>query len=571
MDRCEIVEQVKGLQTIDDLVALLNQIKSEEFHMVSHPVAAHQLFYYSNPKHGEDRYQTFQIRKKSGGMREICAPSYKLAILLRVINFMFKSVYVPSESTMGFAEGRSVVSNASFHAGHNYVFNIDLENFFPSIPQGRVWKRLQLPPFNFTADIASILAGICCYPDEKTGKNVLPQGAPTSPLLSNAICDKLDRRMRGVAKRFGLHYTRYADDMSFSSMHNVYQEGSEFRKEVKRIVEVEGFVMNDKKTRLLRTKERQEVTGLTVNNKANVTRKYLHDLRRYIYVWERDGYGKAYAFFYRHYKQEKGYIKKGEPIMENVIGGKLNYLRMVKGQNNAAYQKLQKRFDALQQIVYIDTETDKTDKYIYVQPYSLSDFEDLFHTQITLDVTKRKKLVGRCTIDGIAKEISISLSTQEFLREQLERISIGDISSQDFFREFYVTLCRKKGKNRWLITKNSLKRSSCLSLQDARVDIDVLLDVWEKSGIDEAAKLLDQNVYGKDGVGQYMILKPIEISSSEPSVPDAAGKSDSSLPSDKDDILDLFEKNPDFFDQLEETIKKYENGELEDGEEVYEF
>ena len=557
MDRCEIVEQVKGLQTIDDLVALLNQIKSEEFHMVSHPVTAHQLFYYSNPKHGENRYQTFQIRKKSGGMREICAPSYKLAILLRVINFMFKSVYVPSESTMGFAEGRSVVSNASFHAGHNYVFNIDLENFFPSIPQGRVWKRLQLPPFNFTADIASILAGICCYPDEKTGKNVLPQGAPTSPLLSNAICDKLDRRMRGVAKRFGLHYTRYADDMSFSSMHNVYQEGSEFRKEVKRIVEVEGFVMNDKKTRLLRTKERQEVTGLTVNNKANVTRKYLHDLRRYIYVWERDGYGKAYAFFYRHYKQEKGYIKKGEPIMENVIGGKLNYLRMVKGQNNAAYQKLQKRFDALQQIVYIDTETDKTDKYIYVQPYSLSDFEDLFHTQITLDVTKRKKLVGRCTIDGIAKEISISLSTQEFLREQLERISIGDISSQDFFREFYVTLCRKKGKNRWLITKNSLKRSSCLSLQDARVDIDVLLDVWEKSGIDEAAKLLDQNVYGKDGVGQYMILKPIEISSSEPSVPDAAGKSDSSLPSDKDDILDLFEKNPDFFDQLEETIKKY--------------
>ena len=571
MDRCEIVEQVKGLQTIDDLVALLNQIKSEEFHMVSHPVTAHQLFYYSNSKHGENRYQTFQIRKKSGGMREICAPSYKLAILLRVINFMFKSVYVPSESTMGFAEGRSVVSNASFHAGHNYVFNIDLENFFPSIPQGRVWKRLQLPPFNFTADIASILAGICCYPDEKTGKNVLPQGAPTSPLLSNAICDKLDRRMRGVAKRFGLHYTRYADDMSFSSMHNVYQEGSEFRKEVKRIVDVEGFVMNDKKTRLLRTKERQEVTGLTVNNKANVTRKYLHDLRRYIYVWERDGYGKAYAFFYRHYKQEKGYIKKGEPIMENVIGGKLNYLRMVKGQNNAAYQKLQKRFDALQQIVYIDTETDKTDKYIYVQPYSLSDFEDLFHTQITLDVTKRKKLVGRCTIDGIAKEISISLSTQEFLREQLERISIGDISSQDFFREFYVTLCRKKGKNRWLITKNSLKRSSCLSLQDARVDIDVLLDVWEKSGIDEAAKLLDQNVYGKDGVGQYMILKPIEISSSEPSVPDAAGKSDSSLPSDKDDILDLFEKNPDFFDQLEETIKKYENGELEDGEEVYEF
>lgn len=258
--------------------------------------------------------------------------------------------------------------------------------------------------------------------------------------------------------------------------------------------------------------------------------------------------------------------------MENVIGGKLNYLRMVRGQNNAAYQKLQKRFDALQQIVYIDTETDKTDKYIYVQPYSLSDFEDLFHTQITLDVTKRKKLVGRCTIDGIAKEISISRSTQEFLREQLEQLPIGDIPSQEFFRQFYVTLCRRKGKNRWLITKNSLKRSSCLSLQDARVDIDALLDIWETQGIESAAKHLNQNVYGKDGVGQFRLMQPIDLSDLPTSDSSETETLDSSVKSQESNILDLMRfDNLGEYEELMKEVSELEAGDFEDGDVIFEL
>ena len=134
-------------------------------------------------------------------------------------------------------------------------------------------------------------------------------------------------------------------------MHNtyngkpIYNEGSVFRTEIKRIIEEQGFKMNDKKTRLQRDGERQEVTGLTVNQRANVTRKYVRDLRWMLHCWEKDGYGKAYALFYNYYKRTKGYIKKGEPVMENVIDGKLNYMRMVKGAKDSTYLKLLARFN----------------------------------------------------------------------------------------------------------------------------------------------------------------------------------------------------------------------------------
>ena len=82
---------------------------------------------------------------------------------------------------MGFAEGRSIVMNASVHTGHHYVFNIDLENFFPSIPQARVWARLQVPPFNFPVEVANVVAGLCCHVNAEGTQNVLPQGAATHP------------------------------------------------------------------------------------------------------------------------------------------------------------------------------------------------------------------------------------------------------------------------------------------------------------------------------------------------------------------------------------------------------
>ena len=486
MEKNEILNRTQSLTTVKDLADILNDIKLSEFGSLRHAITDKQLFHFSNANIVANRYKTFSIKKKSGGVREINAPCYQLGLILYLLNILLKAIYTPKSSAMGFTEGRSVVDNAKVHVGHHYVFNLDLKDFFPSIPQARVWARLQYPPFNFNQDIASVVAGLCCHFNLDKSKCVLPQGAATSPLLTNAICDNLDRKMRGVAKKYGLHYTRYADDMTFSSMHNVYQENSEFREEILRIIREEGFIINDKKTRLQKEGERQDVTGLTVNSIVNVSRQYISDLRWLLHIWEKEGYAKAYSMFYPKYKKEKGYIKKGEPVMENVIGGKLNYLRMVKGENNPAYIRLQERYNKLQQLVFVDNETDDKTSYIYVQPYKMAEFMDYFSTTITLIVSSRGKLVGKCNLAGMDKILPISLSTQKILCPDLDKKNIGDIILSDKLKKCFVTLCRSKGKNFWLITRHQPKRSKCLSVQHANIDIDKLLSLWDTCGLEVA-------------------------------------------------------------------------------------
>lgn len=500
MEKSAIIETLKNMKTVSDLASVLDSIKQNEFGSIRYTISEKMLRHFSSDSIAPKRFRTFHIRKKSGGLREIKAPCRQLDVILTCVNILLKSVYEPSDAAMGFTAGRSVVNNAQLHTGHNYVFNIDLKDFFPSIPQARVWKRLQLAPFNFPKDIASVLAGLCCSYDKTLKENVLPQGSPASPLLTNAICDKLDRKMRGVAKRFGLHYSRYADDMTFSSMHNVYQEGSEFRNEIQRIITEQGFRMNEAKTRLQKTGARQEVTGLTVNAVANVSRQYVSDLRWILHKWEKEGYAKAYALFYPKYKHEKGYIKKGEPVMENVIGGKLNYLKMVRGANNPAYQKLVYRFDALQELVFVDSETDDKKSYVYVQPYTMVDFQALFHTEVSLTVSRDGKLVGKCTIDNREKILPISKSTQTILCPDLADKAEGEMIQAESLDQCFVTLCRSKGKNFWLITKFEPKRSHCLSAQNLKVSPNELLSLWENCGFENAAEKLALFVqYGRSG------------------------------------------------------------------------
>ena len=206
--------------------------------------------------------------------------------------------------------------------------------------------------------IANVIANMCCVPMEVERKNqsgewqkvqrkVLPQGAPTSPVLTNVICQRLDQLLTGLAKRFGLNYTRYADDITFSSMHNVYQSDGEFIRELNRIIQDQGFHIKESKTRLQREAFRQEVTGLLVNEKANVQQRYIKQLRMWLYYWERYGYERASGFFLKEYIADKGHTKNGKPDMANVISGKLDYLKMVKGAENELYQKLKVRFEKI--------------------------------------------------------------------------------------------------------------------------------------------------------------------------------------------------------------------------------
>lgn len=117
------------MKTVKDFADLLGQIKRDEFGTCKYKVTEQQLLHFSNAKVVPNRYKTFLIRKKSGGTREINAPCYQLGVLLYITNILFKAVYTPSSSVMGFTEGKSVVDNAKMHANHHYVFNIDLKDF----------------------------------------------------------------------------------------------------------------------------------------------------------------------------------------------------------------------------------------------------------------------------------------------------------------------------------------------------------------------------------------------------------------------------------------------------------
>lgn len=357
MEKEQIASIALKMENKSDLLKLLNSMLHDDMEQLGEkffPFTIKQINFYCNPNHTARRYRHFNIKKKSGGTRLITAPKTKAyKHILRYVNEILKSLYTPSQYATGFTQGRSVLNNAQVHIGQNYVLNIDLKDFFPSIAQPRVWKRLQLKPFNFPVPIASLIAGLCCMKEtvekedgSKVHRYVLPQGAPTSPILTNMICDTLDRRLAGLAKRFGLNYTRYADDITFSSMHNVYQKDGEFWTELKRLIVDQGFVINEKKTRLQKRGFRQEVTGIIVNEKPNINRRYTREIRDLLHIWQRYGYNDAYTRFYPKYKIERP-SKKGNPDLANVIGGKLMYLKMVRGEEDKVYQKLYSLYCAL--------------------------------------------------------------------------------------------------------------------------------------------------------------------------------------------------------------------------------
>ncbi|HEX8378785.1 MAG TPA: reverse transcriptase family protein [Pedobacter sp.] len=345
-----------------DLLVLLNYSKRFIYGHAARPFDLRQLNYNATDKANPSRYTKFVIKKKSGNERVIYAPAKGLKSIQKCLNLILQCVFTPHPAANGFITEKSIVSNARNHIGRNYVFNIDLKDFFPSIDQARVWKCFQIEPFflnenNKNVALAGLLASICCTEMEverestegqleKVFKNVLPQGAPTSPTISNIVCRRLDTILTGVAKRFGLVYSRYADDITFSSSHNVFQAGGEFIKEVERVIGNQNFAINTSKTRLQRPEYKQEVTGLIVNSSLNTPRRYRKQLRAWLYLWETYGYNKAYDFFLKDYIKSKGRTLK-VPDMDMVIGGKLDYLRMVKGDDSTEYRFLIDKFRSL--------------------------------------------------------------------------------------------------------------------------------------------------------------------------------------------------------------------------------
>ena len=490
------------MQTKADLLRLLNDLKADDLQDKAYPIPMKALNFYCNPVH-EKRYKSFFIPKKSGGKREISAPCRGLVSILTYLNVMFEAMYEPAQCVCGFVIGKSVVDNANNHVGKNYVFNLDMKDFFPSIQQARVWARLQAAPYNIKREVANIIAGLCCM-KTSDGRFVLPQGAPTSPILTNMICERLDRRLSGLAKRFGLSYSRYADDITFSSTQYVYSVDGEFMKELKRIVSDEHFSLNDKKTRLQKRNVRQEVTGVTVNEKTNVTRKYVREIRQLLYIWQKYGYNDAYSKFYPRYKAEKGHVKKGEPVLENVLSGKLLYLKMVKGEYDTTYLKLREQFDNLSgntimhkptntEFCYILTyEWDKCIAINSIVPFKLHIDDD------DLQTTASGNYKGKIEVNGEFMPVFISEGV-------LLQMKITKQFGYSDKWKWYISLCESIKGRFWLIHRG--KHADATHTPAPNKTISQIIDIWARKGLDKAKEVFVNSHYQvKDALDIKTIL-----------------------------------------------------------------
>ncbi len=305
-------------------------------------------YFYSvlNTVKSKKGYTKFIIPKKNGGSREIFAPSESIKNLQRKIKDYIEEKFIPHNCAKGFRKGCSNIDNAKMHLKPNWCLNLDLKDFFPSINFGRVYGMLMAEPFNANKKIAVALAHILCF------DNMLPQGAPTSPLISNLIAYSLDNKLLSLAKEYHCHYSRYADDISFSSnakyipkelvlFDDLIQEwcvGDVLQKTIENC----GFNINHNKTRLLKKNQRQEVTGVLVNTKPNLPREYYRELRSLLYKIKTKGLKEAAKTNHEKY----GYCSDSSEIkLLSFINGKLAYYKSVVGKENSSYNKLCKLYN----------------------------------------------------------------------------------------------------------------------------------------------------------------------------------------------------------------------------------
>ena len=285
-------------------------------------------------------YYTFQIPRKSGGLRTLAAPHRTLANVQGWILDEVLSRLPVHAAAHGFVPARSVVSNARPHTGARVVINVDLKDFFPAITFHRVNGLFR--SLGYSPAVSTILALLCTEAPREPlrydgtlyyaaiGPRALPQGACTSPAISNLIVKQLDRRLQGLARCLGWTYTRYADDITWSAEGEPRPSIGYVLSRIRHIVEDEGFRLNASKTRVLRPNRRQAVTGVTVNDRLNVPRKTIRRIRAILHNAQFTGL--------------EAQNREGHPHFDAWLLGMIGWVRMV---HPEAGQRLRDQFDAL--------------------------------------------------------------------------------------------------------------------------------------------------------------------------------------------------------------------------------
>jgi len=263
-------------------------------------------------------YVRFAIPKRSGGERIIMAPKRRLKAIQRKLNELLLAKLPVADAAHGFRTGRSVATNARPHVGRKVVVKLDIKDFFPSLHVGRV--RGLLIAYGYSYPVAATIALLATEADRQpvevdgkvfhapVGSRYAVQGAPTSPAIANALALSLDHRLTGLARKWGMQYTRYADDLTFSG--DDVTQARVLVKAVQRILFDEGFRLNEAKTRVMTQRGAQRVTGVIVNRDMGLSRQERRRLRAAL-----------------HRQQ-----KTPDPEINRVLEGRLAYLSMLNPQ-----------------------------------------------------------------------------------------------------------------------------------------------------------------------------------------------------------------------------------------------
>lgn len=294
-------------------------------------------------------------------------PTPRLKYFLQQANILLSSLYSPPPCAFAFIKGRTIVGNASVHIHKKYILSIDLKDFFNSISiQQATYAIKSAFPWQLRNDLISIIV------ESSSLKGHLVQGSPLSPVISNIVCINLDKRISAYCKEQNISYTRYADDFTFSSNVYDFKKDTSFYDHIREVITSEGFILNDGKTHVQLYDNRQIVTGLIVNAKVNVSKQYVKDLRNLLYIWDNYGYDIAterFRFHYLHisrkikvaenhflsYRDKQNILrsrlkknaKRYSPRLDQYIRGRLNFLKMVKGENDNQYKRLAEKFNHL--------------------------------------------------------------------------------------------------------------------------------------------------------------------------------------------------------------------------------
>lgn len=293
------------------------------------------LLYDRNPK-----YRTYSIPKKSGGKREIDAPFPEIKAIQKKFLVFLHSIYFPRNCVHGFCHKKSIVTNANIHVGKRYVINIDLNDFFHSISFYRILGLLKCDMYRIGHEVATILAHAACH------NKRLPMGGVMSPIISNMMAGSLDMAMKRLARSHNMSYSRYADDLTFSTNRKIDAvflcfdpADDKWKGAVIDEILKKGFSVNEKKIRIQHNTTRQEVTGVIVNKKLNVRRSYIDRVRGALHAWETYGEEKA--------QKQLICLVEHEIHLKKYISGMLAHLCNVKGRDDTVFQKLMKRFMSL--------------------------------------------------------------------------------------------------------------------------------------------------------------------------------------------------------------------------------